>query len=147
MTKNEILTLVEKKLQSNQEELQRSLADYEDAANMDEGDTLDPEDFSRQAEFKEMQLRMKVQLDQIDAQLARLGELMSKKTSSIEPGAIIETKHNLFYIGISFSGIPVDGKELLGISTETPVYAVLKGKKEGDTFKMGKEEYSIIGIY
>jgi hypothetical protein len=147
MNRKDILDKIQHSLEKNLAELNQAVNDYESASNIDEGDALDPEDFSQQSEFKEMQMRMQIQLDQVNAQLERLEELANKKVSAIEAGAIVETKQNLIFIGVSFPAITVDGKELLGITTETPIYASLKGKAKGDTIKLGKEELTIMAIH
>jgi len=147
MNREDILDKIRQSMASNRGELTQALNDYESASNIDEGDTLDPEDFSQQTEFKEMQMRMKIHIDQVNDQIERLEELANKKVNTIEAGAIIETPKNLIFIGVSFPTIALDGKELLGITTETPIYASLKGKGKGDQIKLGKEEYSIIAIH
>ena len=147
MKRKDIMDKIRQSMENNRGELTQALNDYESASNIDQGDTLDPEDFSQQTEFKEMQMRMKIHLDQVNAQLSRLDELAHKKVSTIEEGAIVETQKNMIFIGVSFPIITLDGKELLGITTETPIYASLKGKGQGDHIKLGKEEYSILAIY
>jgi len=147
MNRKDILDKIQHNLERNLAELTQALNDYESASNIDEADTLDPEDLSQQTEFKEMQMRMKIHLEQVNAQLSRLQELSNKNVSTVEAGAIVETNHNFLFIGVSCPSIPMDGKEILGISTETPIYASIKGKMKGDSFKMGKEEYSINNIY
>jgi hypothetical protein len=147
MNRKDIIDRIQLSLEKNLAELTQALNDYESASNFDEGDTLDPEDFSQQSEFKEMQLRMKIQLDQVNAQVERLEELANKKVNAIEAGAIVETAQNIIFIGVSFPTIHQDGIELLGITTETPIYASLKGKAKGDSFKLGKDDYSIIAIH
>jgi hypothetical protein len=146
MERKEILEKIEQALERNLAELNRALDDYESASNIDEGDTMDPEDLSQQTEYKEMQMRMRVQIDQTQAQLNRLKELAGKATNTAEAGAIVRTSKNDIFIGVSFAPFRVDDKELIGITTETPVYASLRGKGKGDTFKLGKEEYTIESI-
>ncbi|HEX5112744.1 MAG TPA: hypothetical protein VFV79_07850 [Saprospiraceae bacterium] len=147
MNRNDVLEKIRLSLERNLAELTQALNDYESASNIDETDTLDPEDLSQQTEFKEMQMRMKFHLEQVNDQLSRLQELANKKVNSVEAGAIVETDRILLFIGVSCPSIPVDGKEILGISTETPIFAALKGKTAGDIFKMGKEEHSIASVY
>ncbi len=147
MNRQDILDKIQLSLEHNLAELNQALNDYESASNIDEGDTLDPEDFSQQSEFKEMQMRMQVQLDQVNGQLSRLQELGTKKTNTVEAGAIVETSHHLIFVGVAFPAIHVGGKELLGITTESPIYASLRGKTEGDSISLGKEEYIITAIH
>jgi hypothetical protein len=147
MNRKDILDKIQQNLENNLAQLTQALDDYESASNIDESDTLDPEDLSQQTEFKEMHMRMKFHLEQVKAQLTRLNELTNKKVGTVEAGAIVETNQNLLFIGVSCPAIPMDGKDILGISTETPIYATLRGKTKGDTFKMGKEEYVITAIF
>lgn len=146
MERKEILEKIEQALERNMAELNQALNDYESASNLDEGDTTDPEDLSQQAEQKEMQMRMRIQIDQVRAQLNRLKDLAGKSTNSAEAGAIVKTKKNLIFIGVAFSTLHSDGKDVIGITTESPAYATLRGKSKGDTFILGKDEYTIEGI-
>ena len=146
MERKEILEKIEQALERNLHELNHALNDYEAASNLDEGDTMDPEDLSQQTEYKEMQMRMRVQIDQTKAQIDRLKELSGKSTTTAENGAIVVTRKNEIFIGVSFATLHIDGKEVVGITTESPVYASLRGKSKGDTFKLGKEEYTIEAI-
>src|SRR6188768_3371337 len=107
MNREAILDKIRQSMENNRGELTQALNDYESASNIDEGDTLDPEDFSQQTEFKEMQMR--IHLDQVNAQLSRLDELAHKKVSTIEEGAIVETQKNMIFIGVSFPIITLDG--------------------------------------
>src|SRR5690349_650675 len=134
MNKQEILSQMAAQLEANMHELTESLESYEAASNMDEGDTVDPDDFSKQAEYKEMQMRMQVQYDQVKSSLIRLRDLAAKDHSQAEAGALLETDRGWFFLGIPLASMQIDGKELLGISAESPAYASIKGKKEGDVF-------------
>src|SRR6187399_3275553 len=109
MKRKDIMDKIRQSMENNRGELTQALNDYESASNIDEGDTLDPEDFSQQTEFKEMQMRMKIHLDQVNDQIERLEELVNKKVNTIEAGAIIETPKNLIFIGVSFPTIALDG--------------------------------------
>src|SRR4030095_6524237 len=147
MNKEEVLQAVTRHMESNIKDLNQSLADYEAASNLDESDTIDPEDFSQQSEGKEMQYQVKSQLDREQASLSQLKEFSGKKHTVAKSGALIETDKNWFLMGISFPSLKVDGKELLGISPESPAYNVLNGKSKGESFTLGKNNYSILNIY
>jgi hypothetical protein len=147
MEKKQILQLIEQKLESNIVELTQALESYAEAANLDEGDTIDPEDFSRQTDSREMTMRMQLQLDQAQTQLAQLHELSGKHTHSVEVGALVETAKYWLYIGISFSAMQTDGKELIGISSESPLFITIHGMHVGEKFLLGKEEHEILHIY
>ena len=147
MNKQEILAQMAAQLEANMHELTESLESYEEASNRDEGDTIDPDDVSKQAEYKEMQRRMQIQYDQVKSSLIRLRDLAVKDHSQAEAGALLETDRGWFFLGIPLAAIDINGKELLGISAESPAYATIKGMKAGDAFTLGKNEYKIKNIY
>lgn len=141
-----VLDAIKQKLEDNIAELEIALGDYAAASNMDEGDTVDPDDFSKQTEYKEMQMRMQVQLDTARSQVVRLNDLSSKSHAVAEAGALVETNKNILFLGLSFSGFSLDGKEFIGVSVESPAYNTIRGKTVGDQFQLGKEEYTIKNI-
>ena len=146
MERKEILEKIEKALERNIAELNLALDDYEAASNLDEGDTMDPEDLSQQSDSREMKMRMQLQIDQAQAQLNRLRDLANKTNTTAEAGSIVKTKKNQIFIGVSFSTLHIDGKDIIAITQESPAYAAIRGKGKRDTFKLGKDEYTIEAI-
>ncbi len=146
MKKEEILGKAMQQMENNIAEIRISLQDYETASDIDEGDTSDPENFSQQSEQKELQYQMQIQLDSAQSSLVELKEFLGKDYSVAKAGALIETETNYFFLGVSFPALPIDKKELLGISTESPAYGVINGKSKGDTFTLGKNKYTISTI-
>ena len=142
-----MLELISQQLENNIKELSISLEDYKTASDMDEGDTVDPEDFSQQSEKKEMQYSMQIQLDNARAGLSRLNEFSGKQFSVAKSGALIETEKNWIFLGLAFPGLKVGDKELLGVSPESPAYTVINGKSKGDSFKLGNNNFTILNIY
>ena len=136
MDREAILQIVSDHLQNNIEELAKSLENYRAASDLDEGDTKDMEDFSQQSESIDMQRQLQIQLDVAQDTLAALNE----------SGELVETDKNWFLLGLSIPPVPVGNKELLGISPESPAYAVINGKAKGDSFKLGNNTYKILNI-
>lgn len=147
MNKDEVLQTISGQLQANVDELRESLEGYRESADIDEGDTKDMEDFSQQSEQKEMQYRMQIQLDQAEAGLARLLEFSGTSLDEAIAGALVETDQNWFFLGVSFPAIPVNGKDILGLSTESPAYLAMLSLKAGDSFGVGNMDYKIKKIY
>lgn len=146
MNKSQILKLVEHQMESNITEIRLSLDDYEAAANNDEKEMMDPEDFSQQSEKKELQYQMKIQLDHAQSGLDQLREISEETFSVAKAGALIETDANYFLLGISFPSVSVGKKDVLGVSAESPAYSMINGKSKGDAFKLGKNTFTISGI-
>ena len=147
MDKPEILRKVRELLENNINELNRSLDAQQSASDMDEGDTLDPEDYSQQSESRDKVMALRIQLDAARAQLSRLDDFSGRKVNGSESGALIETDKNLFYMGISFSPMKIDGKELYGVSPDSPAFNAIKGKSPGDTVRIGNADHTIQNIY
>jgi len=147
MNKEEILQIVARQLENNIEELRKALEDYEAAADLDEGDTRDLEDFSQQDESKDIQRQLQIQLDNAQEDLDRLNELSGESVSSAKFGALVETDKNWILLGISIPVLQVGDKELLGVSPESPAYSVINGKSLGERFKLGNNSFTILGIY
>ncbi|MEP6792898.1 MAG: hypothetical protein ABJB16_01120 [Saprospiraceae bacterium] len=146
MKKEEILVQVIQQMENNIAEIRTSLQDYESASDIDEGDTSDPENFSQQSEQKQLQYQMQIQLDTAQSSLIELKEFLGKEYSVAKAGALLETETNYFFLGVSSPALHIGKKELLGISTESPAYNVINGKSKGDTFTLGKNNYTISGI-
>lgn len=147
MDRSKIIELVQRQLETNIEEINQALENYRSASDLDESDTRDMEDFSQQSENKELQLQMELQLENAKDQLVRLQEFSEETTESAGVGSIIETDKNWFILGLSLSSIPVGGKELIGISVESPAFAIINDKTKGDSLSLGNNTHTILGIY
>lgn len=65
----------------------------------------------------------------------------------VAPGAIVDTNQGIFYVSVATDDFPVDGKRVRGISKEAPVYELMEGKKEGDSFSFRDTSYEIREVY
>ena len=128
------------------ESLQQSVNQYRTASDMDEESTHDPEDFSHQTQAKDMQLRFEKMLSEAEENLSFL---MNEKESShhmIEKGSVIETDKNFLFVGISVPVFKIDGKEVISFSDNAPIFEGFKGKKIGDSVKIGDHSYKIQSV-
>lgn len=146
MNKSAIIETISAQLKRNMDELIISLDNYETTSDLDENDTRDMEDLSQQDESKEIQRQLQRQLTQAQETYAQLQELAGETVSSAKPGALVSTDKNLFYIGPSMASIPVGDKELFCISSESPAFQVMRGKKAGDSFELANEKFEILSI-
>lgn len=72
---------------------------------------------------------------------------LEKRRRKVSLGAIVVTDHNTFFISASLEQFSVDGKKYLGISTKSPLYSVMEGKKIGDSFEYKDKRYTILDIF
>ncbi len=128
------------------EELRNSMEDFKAYSDLDEGETHDPEDFSNQTVAKESQLRLEQQLSRAENDLELLERFAGENYDSVQSGALIETDKDWFLAGISMGGFDSSKTDILCISTGSPAFKTLLGKKEGDSFTLGGNTYLIKAI-
>lgn len=128
------------------ESLQQSVNQYKTASDMDEESTHDPEDFSHQTEAKDMQLRFEKMLGEAEDNLNFINNEQTAAHETIEKGSLIETDKNFLFIGLSVPVFKVEDKEVISFSDDAPVFEKIKGKKVGDTVKIGDNSYVIQSV-
>lgn len=65
----------------------------------------------------------------------------------VEPGSIVVTDHDTFFVSVSIERFHVNGRSMFGLSINSPLYQVMKGKKEGEHFKYKGMTYVIREIF
>ena len=146
MDKSKILTEIAAALQEHIRHIEASVTRYKLASDIDDDDTMDPEDLSRQAEASDMQLRFEQLLLQAKEQEFFIMDHDDENHDSIVPGALIETDSHYIYIGISVPSFQLEDKTVLTISEKAPAYLSMRGKKPGDTLELGEHYYKIVSI-
>lgn len=124
-------------------ELEEKVRTTHSMVDIDETNTLDPEDFSHQYESAEMEQLMKVQLNRAKRNLDILNSLDFSEKNAIEPGAYVETNKFNFLIGFTTVPFDVNGKHIVGISIDSPIYSIMLGRKSGETFEFCGAHYVI----
>lgn len=128
------------------ENLNLSIRQYKTESDLDENEINDPEDFSRQNEAKDMQLRYEKMLKKEKLNQVFVLSEIEKHHSKIEKGSVIETNKNIFFVGISLPTFKNMEKEIVCFSENAPVFLAFKGKKIGDHLEIGIQNYIIINI-
>lgn len=146
MNKNEIIKSIINEQNVVISTIENSVSRYKNASDIDENDSIDPEDFSHQDEAKEMQLRYEQILVQAKNNLDFLETYKNKETTKIELGSLIETEELYIFIGISLQQFMLNGKNVIAISEEAPIYNSIKEKTIGEKITIGTIENTIISI-
>ncbi|HRN92294.1 MAG TPA: hypothetical protein PLS87_07700 [Ferruginibacter sp.] len=147
MNKAAILEKIIEEQQKIVESMITSSEEYREESDIDEtGGTIDPEDLSNQTNAKEMEMRMRVMLDNAKAELDKLKQYEGLEKDEIAPGALVDAGDKMFFIGSGFASMQAFGKELLGVSLDAPAYRAMAGKKAGDSFTLGNDTYSIVSV-
>ncbi len=62
-------------------------------------------------------------------------------------GSVVITDKRNYFVSASVEAFNADGMEIFGLSTHAPVYKAMEGKKIGERFSYGDEEYIIKDIF
>lgn len=129
-------------------EYQRFLDRLKSDSDIDENETQDMEDYSHQSEANDMEIRTKVQMSKaiqdLDAFKALKGIVSN---GEVMDGSFVLTKDRIFFIGVPSSSIEHDSYKMIGVSSESPAYESIVGKKIGDKVQLGRLKCKIEEIY
>ena len=116
------------------------------AADLDEDETIDLDEFSQQNESNEMNELLLIQLEKAEKDKLRLNSINFREKSEIELGAVVKTDQFSFVVGIATFPFNIEGNQFVGISLEAPIYSMMKGKVTGETFSFANNLYKIVSI-
>jgi transcription elongation GreA/GreB family factor len=113
-----------------------------DDTQSEEADTGKSEmlnEIEKYAKYLESTENLKSQLKRVD---------ISQSTETVGNGSLVETENNFFFIAVALGKIDIeDSKNYYSISTEAPIYNMLKGKKAGDSFSFNNLTYRIVNVF
>lgn len=139
--------IIRKKLVEIQDQIisdiKQRLAENSELVNMDANETHDPEDYSHQAESTEMKNILRGQLEKAEFDRNKLESLDFTSKSKIESGAVVKTEQFTFVIGVATTPFDTQDGHFVGISTEAPIFSVMRDKAVGDQFEYGNNHYTI----
>lgn len=62
-------------------------------------------------------------------------------------GSAVETDKGTFFVSASIEQFSVDGREIMGLSTKSPLFLAMKGKRKDETFTYNQTTYKITDVY
>lgn len=68
-------------------------------------------------------------------------------TTVIEPGAVVNTDIQNFFVAISQSKVEIDGNVYFPISTSSPIFQAMVGMKKGSTFHFRDRKFTIREVF
>ncbi|MCR9015821.1 hypothetical protein [Aquiflexum gelatinilyticum] len=66
---------------------------------------------------------------------------------TVKLGSVVVTDKDIFFVSTSIERMKVNGYSVFGLSTESPIYQVMKGKKQGESFSFKVTQYRIKEIF
>jgi hypothetical protein len=127
-------------------ELKEKIASSLTMVDIDESDTIDPEDLSHQSESLELKNLFEQKLKRAEIELDFLIHMDFSKKNEADKGALVSTESFHFLIGYATMPFEFDGKRIIGISVDSPIYPHIKGKIVGDNFSYSENKYKILKI-
>ena len=124
-------------------ELKEELATKKGSSDLDENDTLDPEDYSTQTVSNVMVDLLKEQVAKTKKDLERIQQIDFSLKEEATVGALVTTDMFNFFLGVATVPFLYEHKQIVGVSVSAPIFVNIKGKKVGDTFTFSGHLYTI----
>lgn len=148
--KNKLLTESIKRQQSLINDFNTRLADLKVSERIAIEEELDESRSSQKAQVDSEVMLLNSQLQFAKKEMDVLRSLTSTKSSLVDHadlGAVVVTDKGTFFVSSSIEQFKVDGKTYFGLSTQSPLFNVMKGKQKGDRFSLNNITYSIKEIF
>lgn len=78
--------------------------------------------------------------------LEKLAAMDFGPKSKVEEGAVVKLSGRFFVIAVSTGKFVCDGNEMMGISTQAPIYAEMEGKRAGDAISFNGRKLVIESV-
>ncbi len=125
----------------------RAMDEAQESANEEKGSTEEKFDSFRES----MQITRDMYARQLQEAIDGLALLkrivIVPIADSVKLGAVVHTNLQNYFISASLGELDYDENTYMAISTQTPIYQALAGKKKGDTFVFRDQKYRILEIF
>jgi hypothetical protein len=124
--------------------LKETVQQVQESANEDtSGSSTDDSESMREQLHADLAMYSR-QLDQANAAYAMLKLIdPNQVNSTVKHGALVMTDKTNVLIGVSVGKVIVEGKTFFTISTESPLYQAMDGKKKGETFDFRDQKQTV----
>lgn len=146
MNKVEIKNHLENYQQNLIDKIKGEFNRKKDASEIDHNDVRDADSHSHQSQSQEDEQLIDDRLKNALDALTFLKNTPLKESNKVELGSLIETDSFLIYVGIATQKFTKNGKEIIGISTDAPIYNKLEGQTVGFPFEITGVSCKIVSI-
>ncbi len=146
MEKNALRSRLIEELNVALSDVRSEIAAVHDSVDIDEEDTLDPEDFSHQSESSSLELSLTQRVTLLEHQLVIAESLSIEPMPTVGSGALVITSNHYLYVSVSAHPFTIEEHVIVPISTESPIYPKLESIAVGDTVVMGDSQEKILAI-
>lgn len=125
--------------------LKETVKELQESANAEKG-AGDEADSMREQLLADVDMYSR-QLDQASASYATLKLIDPNQLhSTVKHGALVITDKTSVLVGVSIGKVLVEGKTFFTISTDSPLYQAMEGKKKGETFAFRDQKQAVVDI-
>jgi hypothetical protein len=144
-----------KNLRTSCLEIQQRLADTSKAAMEQAQESANAEKGTMEDRFEsfreQCQIERNMHAKQLQENLSGLLVLqkmdVNRECDAVMLGSVVITDSQCFFISISLGEVKIQGKTYYAISTSTPLFKAMSGKKQGDSFPFRDKVHQILEIY
>ena len=146
MLKKTIRECIEKYQTGLIKQLETEFDEKKEAAHIDEDDIIDADTHSHQSQSITDEQAVSENLQRAKSDLVYLQGIPVTKSNKVAEGALIETKDLFIYVGIITQKFNDDGRDIIGISVNAPIFKTLENKSVGFEFEINGVSCRILSI-
>lgn len=130
------------------EEIRAAMDAVQQSANSETKSTAgDKHETARAMAQLEVEMLSK-QLEEVNKSIALLKRIPTNTTSSsVQHGSVVETSIGTFYLSVGLGNLIVAGKNIMAISTDSPLAMAIMGKQAGEKIEWRGKPMHVIAIY
>ena len=116
---------------------------------MNENQSQDYQQLSMNSEMNQQIAQLADQLNFAVEELNLLNTIVIQEPlhDQVLFGSVVDTDQKTFFVSVSIDNFKVGEDKLFGLSTKTPLFKEMAGKKIGETFSFGPRNYKILDVY
>ena len=119
----------------------------ESKTSISEG-TYDSGDHVRNSQAKDRVDMLTRQLNFAVEEMTKLKSINTDTThENVHLGSVVQTEQRKFFVSVSLELFEAEGVQYFGISTKSPIFQAMAGKKKGEEFHYNETHYLIKDLY
>ena len=106
---------------------------YVSSARVDQSEPIENDELAQAALARDLSEAFDETVHVHADKIAKLEQIDFGAKSAVDEGAIVKVAGRQFVVAVATDRFTCDGSELMGISSASPLFAAIKGRKAGDT--------------
>lgn len=120
--------------------------DYVSSARLDRTEPIETDELAQAAFARDLSEAFDAPVHAHADKTAKLQRIDFGPKSVVEEGAIVTVAGRQFVVAVATDRFTCDGNELMGISTEAPLYAAIEGRQAGETINFNGRDLRIEAV-